>query len=1156
MRRTLGGLLVALALAACSQLPTPATSQDGKAAQAASGPLLRPLDIVTPVQGANDVVVGGKVSKVPGATGNPSFYLEAKKGDGYNGAPASDGCNASPTAKTTIKLTSSDKTKIPDSQGIFQVSGCGASNAVTIPYSVLPAVEDGDVTLTATAVPGTGLGGTYTSGSFIVSIITPKPSDSTPPVVTPTVTGTEGLGGWYTSDVRVRWDVTDGESAVTTPECVTTVVDTDTGGATISCTAKSTGGTTTRSVTVKRDTAAPVISGSDLTNTIWRNTSLVSPEFTVSDATSGLTGDSPAKFTLTASAESAGADSPTTVSRTVADQAGNTATRVLSALIDKTAPTVSGSATTPPNANGWYRGDVTVAFSCSDGLSGLSGSCAETATVSTEGSSLSASRTVTDRAGNSATATVNGLKIDKTPPSISGTRNTPPNAAGWNNADVTVSFSCADTLSGQDSCPAPVTLGEGADQSARGTVTDRAGNTAAATVSGINVDKTAPTAQAERLTPANPAGWNNTDVGVKFVCNDPEGGSGCAAPSLTQTVTGEGADLGATGTVSDRAGNTSAPVTLGGIRIDRQAPTVTAGDPSGQQGENGWYLGDVSVTFSCADNLSGAASCPGTVTTTGEGSALALSSGAVRDLAGNEAAPVSGGSYKVDKTNPTIVGAPDRDPNAARWYNAAVNVSFSCTDAGSGVASCTPARTLAEGADQSVPGTVRDQAGRTASVTVSGLNIDLTAPTISAARDLPANAAGWNNSDVTVRFSCADALSGAATCSAPVTLGEGAGQSAAGTVTDRAGNPATVSVRDINIDKTAPSITASRSPSANGAGWNNGDVTVEFTCTDSLSTVAACDGSATVTAEGQDQTVTGTATDRAGNAATQKVGNINIDKSAPTIALNTRTPANPAGWNNTDVTATFTCGDSLSGMVSCDPLTLGTEGQGQSLTQTVKDRAGNSATLTVGNVNIDKTKPSFSGNLIKTLIAENASGAALKLGDLAASDSGSGLSGALSCTPLRLPLGTTPVTCAVQDQAGNSAVPYHAGVNVTLGGIYTTTFNLLAPLKNTPADLSLVKLGSVVPVKFTAPSYVGGPATDLAPGMVLKATFRNASTTDTSFEVTDQTSTGSTVWRYDAATNQYIYNLSTKAGFAAGEYDLTISYGGVVLARGAFNVKK
>jgi len=674
----------------------------------------------------------------------------------------------------------------------------------------------------------------------------------------------------------------------------------------------------------------------------------------------------------------------------------------------------------------------------------------------------------------------------------------------------------------------------------------------------VPADTTPPTITATPDRAPNGATWYNADVKYTFTCTDNDGGSGVNTCPAEKTVSTEGKDQSFTVEATDKAGNKGS-LTVSSINIDKTKPIITAGAPTGQAGENGWYLGDVSVTFTCADNLSGVVACPRAKTTTGEGTGLAINSGVVKDLAGNEAASVSGGTYNVDKTNPTITGAADRDPNAAGWYNAAVKVTFTCGDAISGVASCTPEKTLDEGANQSVTGTVTDKAGRTTPVpaTVSGINIDTTKPTLTFTRTA-ANGAGWNNSDVTVTFGCDDNLSAVASCAgSTVVTKEGADQTVTGTATDKAGNQASLKVENINIDKTAPVIKGSRTPGANSYGWNNGDVTVSFACSDALSGSASCTAPIILSDEGAGQSATGTVTDKAGNSATDKVENINIDRTAPTIALSTRTAANAAGWNKTDVTATFACDGGISGMVSCEPVTVSTEGKDQSVTRTVQDKAGNSASLKVSDINIDKTAPTFSGSLETPLFAENIGGTALKLGTLTANESGSGLNGGMTCTHTKLLIGTTTVTCSAKDNADNSATDHTQDVTVTFKNTYSGTYNLLAPLKNTPGDLSLVKLGATVPVKFTAPNYASGsPATDLAPGLILKVAFRNVTTGDGSFEVTDTNSAGSTAWRYDATTNQYIYNLSTKTDFTAGEYELTISYKGIVVARGGFNVKK
>jgi len=114
----------------------------------------------------------------------------------------------------------------------------------------------GDYTLTVTAIDNAG--NTRTKSATWHVLAAP---DSTPPTVSPVVTGTVGNGGWYTSDVTVAWNVADPESQVTSPPCAGGSVTSDTTGVTFSCTATSAGGTTGPvSVTIKRDATAPTVS--------------------------------------------------------------------------------------------------------------------------------------------------------------------------------------------------------------------------------------------------------------------------------------------------------------------------------------------------------------------------------------------------------------------------------------------------------------------------------------------------------------------------------------------------------------------------------------------------------------------------------------------------------------------------------------------------------------------------------------------------------------------------------------------------------------------------------------------------------------------------------------------------------------------------------
>src|SRR5215469_12504118 len=131
---------------------------------------------------------------------------------------------------------------------------------------------------------------------------------------------------------------------------------------------------------------------------------------------------------------------------------------------------------------------------------------------------------------------------------------------------------------------------------------------------------------------------------------------------------------------------------------------------------------------------------------------------------------------------------------------------------------------------------VRGQPGGVLTIEIVGIDND--PPTITAAVSPSPNAAGWNNSPVTVTFTCSDKTSGVASCPAPVAVStEGANQIISGTATDLAGNTATASVT-INLDMTPPTITGTINPPPDSGGYNSGPVTVNFTCGDALSGVA------------------------------------------------------------------------------------------------------------------------------------------------------------------------------------------------------------------------------------------------------------------------------------------------------------------------------
>ena len=95
-------------------------------------------------------------------------------------------------------------------------------------------------------------------------------SDTTPPIITPSIHGTVGQAGWYVSDVLVTWDVRDPESELgSVTGCESVTVTSDTVGTTYTCEATSAGGPSSSTVTIKRDTVKPTVACSVTPTILW-----------------------------------------------------------------------------------------------------------------------------------------------------------------------------------------------------------------------------------------------------------------------------------------------------------------------------------------------------------------------------------------------------------------------------------------------------------------------------------------------------------------------------------------------------------------------------------------------------------------------------------------------------------------------------------------------------------------------------------------------------------------------------------------------------------------------------------------------------------------------------------------------------------------------
>ena len=916
------------------------------------------------------------------------------------------------TATLSVTTTSDTKCVVlnPDWNNT-RPTQTSSSTKTTWTFTVAIPTASGTFSVKASASPtfnasggctGSTAGDAIATASYVV--------DNGAPTVTGIGTPAANSFGWRNVTTAIAWTAVDGGSGIAsgpTPDSDSVAGDTPLAGVTKTSEATdNVGNKGTGELVVKVDTTPPTINASrnPAPNALgWNNTN-VTVGFGCSDALSGIqscTGGGSVVVSTEGTNQS--------VPGEAVDNAGNKNTAGVSAInIDKTKPTLSGAPTSAPNGDGWYNGDVAIAWTANDDRSGVVSAPANS-TIDSEGVGLFATETVNDKAGNSATAASAKVDIDRTKP------NTDANApSGWQNTSQTITLDPNDALSGIKATyykldNSAAQQGTSVAISGDGTHTleywsvDRAGNIETAKKVDVKIDGNAPTISHTQSPLANANGWNRTTVTVKFVCADTT--SGIASCTSDQVVSSEGKSQEIVGTATDNAGHTATDKAL--VSIDTTNPEITAAAdraPNANLATNGtgWYAADVTASFGCSDALSGIdgpSGCPD-AKVLGEGYDQSAS-GTATDAAGNTA---SAGvlEINVDKTKPTLSGKPTTDANGNGWYNGNVSINWTCGDSLSGVrGSCPDNSTItSEGNDLVAGASISDNAGNTTNADSSpAVRIDRKAPNTTVSVPDPL-ISGWYAGAVKVTLTAADGLSGVDKTYYSVDGGlaqtyTGAfdhSQKGMHTITfwsvDNAGNvedkDAAGHTITLKIDDVKPTITGSRTPAANGFGWNNGPVDVSFVCSDDESGIAGCLGNETVSAQTTTDgvTVTGNATDNAGNTNKDTVGPIKIDLTKPTLEGMPTTTANANDWYKGDVTINWTGEDGLSGI---DPATVPAngviDGQGKDLKagpKTVSDKAGNASDETYSKlVNIDRTAPTISGKTVDENGADRSPNAAL-----------------------------------------------------------------------------------------------------------------------------------------------------------------------------------
>ncbi|MBB5791807.1 hypothetical protein HD601_006382 [Jiangella mangrovi] len=698
---------------------------------------------------------------------------------------------------------------------------------------------------------------------------------------------------------------------------------------------------------------------------------------------------------------------------------------------DTTPPEVSAAVAGDQNEDGEYVGSATVTITASDPGSGVQSieysldGAAFTAYTAPVVVTAAADHTVqyraTDNEGNVSPVEAVQFTVvepepeDTTPPEVSAAVAGEQDDEGNYIASATVTITATDAESGVASITyaldggafqpytAPVVVTALGDHTVQYRATDNAGNQAPIESVSFTVvepepdDTTPPDISAAVTGDQNEDGEYVGSATVTVTATD--AGSGVAsveynlngagftaytAPLVVTTFGEHTVQYRAT----DNEGNV-APVEAVQFTVvepepdDTTAPDVSAA-VTGDQNEDGDYVGSATVTVTATDAESGVASvayaldggsfqpytAPVVVTALGDHTVQYRAT----DNAGNTS-PVESVTFTVvepepdDTTPPDISGAVTGDQNEDGEYVGSATVTITATDAGSGVASVeynldgagfvaytAPVVVSATGA-HTVQFRATDNAGNVAPVESVAFTVvepepdDTTPPDVSAAVAGDQNEDGEYVSSATVTVTASDAESGVASIAyaldggsfqpytAPVVvtaLGDHVVQYRA---TDNAGNTSPVESVAFTVvepepdDTTPPDVSAAVTGSQNPEGDYVGSATVTVTASDTGSGVASVeynlDGAGFVTYTAPvvvsavgDHVVQYRATDNAGNVAPVESVSFTVvavepdDTTPPVVSGVVSGEQNGAGDYIDSATVTVTATDAESGVAS------------------------------------------------------------------------------------------------------------------------------------------------------------------------------------------------------------------------------------------------